>query len=232
MELLPDESCDMLVTIFPQIGRDNIANILRKNNYQIENTMEEVLSEQAASSSQNIDPNTSCVIPAHNDAVLKVQSAGLKPPNFDRNYLENRRGSKITLAHDFLRVPGWQAKHREATARKDFMTLFADPVFLSEVEREFGPDYESILREHIRVENEKWAKELEQRSNSVNSAPNLRIQKSQQLSAVEAATVSRRSSYGSGAVFTTESKHNSNDATYWTSKIILVIFILELHNIL
>jgi hypothetical protein len=31
------------------------------------------------------------------------------------------------------------------------MALLSDPVFLREMEREFGPDYEKVLREHIQV---------------------------------------------------------------------------------
>lgn len=34
----------------------------------------------------------------------------------------------------------------------EYLTLFSDPAFLAEMEREFGPDFEAVLREHVQAE--------------------------------------------------------------------------------
>ena len=43
------------------------------------------------------------------------------------------------LPDDFLRVPGWSVRHSRAKNAEDYMNLMADPVFLREMEAEFGP---------------------------------------------------------------------------------------------
>lgn len=68
------------------------------------------------------------------------------------------RGTPVTLPPDFLRLPS-QQQHppgssfsRMASGSQDYLTLFSDPNFLAEMEREFGPDFEAVLREHLQAE--------------------------------------------------------------------------------
>ena len=147
MELTPEQSCDILSTIFPVMDRSVLKDLLERNKFEMEVTIDQILrkSEPGLNACQSV-----CI----NGQSIASQSQ-ITQPNFDSKVKvieSSYRGSKIQLPNDFLRIPGWAAKHREALLNKDFMTLFADPIFLREIEREFGPNYEIVLREHLKAE--------------------------------------------------------------------------------
>ena len=70
-------------------------------------------------------------------------------PSRHQQPLGTKRGTSVTLPPDFLRIPCPQS---HSTASTDYLTLFSDPTFLAEMEREFGPNFETILREHMQAE--------------------------------------------------------------------------------
>lgn len=175
----------MLSTVFTNIPRSVLWNVLLKNHFQVELSIEYLLevSKQNENTTQSI-PNSSIT---NQNGVKIFQKA-----NEGQSIMSNDfyRGKKVSLPNNFLRVPGWEKRHEEAIRKKDFMSLFADPVFLREVEREFGDDYELVLRDHLKAEHQNWVEaDLERQ----------RVSPSLEQSAVNAAAYSGSLSYGSGA---------------------------------
>lgn len=146
MELSPEQCCDMLGTVFNNIPRVTLWNVLLKYHFQIEPAIEHLLE---LSKSEAASP---LISGSPTDSSKKINEDIIRKDLY--------RGKKMNLPNSFLRVPGWEKKHEEAIRKKDFMSLFADPVFLREVEREFGDDYEQVLREHLKVEHQNWVAEL------------------------------------------------------------------------
>lgn len=61
------------------------------------------------------------------------------------------RGQHVNLPPDFLRIN--RSSNLSGIADNNFIELFSDPLFLREMERELGPNYEVILREHVQAHN-------------------------------------------------------------------------------
>eukprot|EP01041_Mallomonas_annulata_P006729 gene6730-13627_t len=200
MEMSPDQCCDVLCTMFVDLNREYIASILKRHNYQIERTIDDILETKNHEVITQLESaallTKSC--PKHEEI---IDSYILKTEDMTNNNIKVSvvayRGAKITLPNSFLRVPGWQTKHEEAITKRDFMTLFADPIFLREVEREFGPDYEQVLRDHLRAIQQNLAKELEQKTLLENSISSSSFTGSR-LSVLDAAANSGASSFGTG----------------------------------
>lgn len=157
MASTPEQSCDMLSTIFTQVDRQFIFEMLKRNSYQVEATMDALFSLQEGTPHEShslLIPETKQITKTTFSDTGKIDTEVQKAILY--------RGSKVHLPNSFLRIPGWEKRHKEAIQKKDFMTLFADPVFLREVEREFGADYEQVLRDHLRVIQQRIAEELDQ----------------------------------------------------------------------
>lgn len=161
-----DEAIDFLSSAFPDIDQGTISILYDENCQSIDRTMEalvalenpSVILPQPAPSSSPLQ--TTQALPVVHGTVISPPSPSSLP-----------RGHVVSLPDDFLRVPGWKARHSADITSQDFMQLLADPIFLRELQREFGPDYESILREHIRAEMERRAsQEIESRSQPRESA--------------------------------------------------------------
>ena len=66
-----------------------------------------------------------------------------------------KRGVTVILPPDFLRLPSRHSQQQQSadTGSSDsYLALFSDPNFLAEMEREFGPNFEAVLREHMQAE--------------------------------------------------------------------------------
>ena len=69
-----------------------------------------------------------------------------------------RRGAHVSLPSDFLRWPSSSQSQPlsspmlASTNAKDYMNLLSDPNVLAELEREFGPNFEAVIREHLQAE--------------------------------------------------------------------------------
>lgn len=69
--------------------------------------------------------------------------------------VSNKRGATISLPMDFLRPPNYApptSSFSGLSTSNDYLTLFSDPAFLAEMEKEFGPDFEAVIREHMQAE--------------------------------------------------------------------------------
>ena len=142
-----DEALDFLNSAFPAIDSETLLSIYNANAQSIDRTMEALVSIE--------NPNTQL------EASVFTPSSSLTAPVVHGTVINKEpRGHKMSLPDDFLRVPGWKSRHSADISSNDFMSLLADPVFLRELQREFGPDYELILREHLRAEMERIANQL------------------------------------------------------------------------
>jgi len=77
------------------------------------------------------------------------------PASSIQQHSAGRRGTRVTLPPDFLRLPREEPPMTTSLltpGSPEYLTLFSDPAFLAEMEREFGPDFEAVLREHVQAE--------------------------------------------------------------------------------
>lgn len=149
-----DEAIDFLSSAFPDIDLEIISTMYDINSQSVDETMEALVAMENPSMKSQPATSSSSVPAGH--ALPVVQGTVISPPPS----LPSPRGYVVSLPDDFLRVPGWKARHTADVTSQDFMQLLADPIFLRELQREFGPDYESILREHIRAEMQRRASQV------------------------------------------------------------------------
>ena len=146
-----DQMVDFLTDSFHDIDRETLFLILQSNNYHLENTLEMLFSmENEDTRPQQPKSPQSQNAPIHSHASISSHSSAAGPPSSTSS--SQRRGAQVVLPDDFLRVPGYSEKRQEYVETGSLVNLLADPLFLQELEREFGPNYQSVLREHLQAE--------------------------------------------------------------------------------
>jgi hypothetical protein len=146
MEMTVDQMVDFLTDAFPEIGKETLFLILQGHRYNLDQTLEVlILMESEGKSSDKPNPH-------HLGGILPNPSSPQQKPGEKSVKKREKRGAHVVLPDDFLRVPGFNEKRQEYVETGSLVNLLADPLFLEELEREFGPNYQSVLREHLQAE--------------------------------------------------------------------------------
>lgn len=151
MNMTVDQTVDFLTDSFPDIDKETLFLILQSNDYHLENTLE-MLFTMESGDSRSTQPPPPQPLPSQQQNRLNYSPAAAATMTAASTSVNKRRGAQVVLPDDFLRVPGYSEKRREYVETGSLVNLLADPLFLQELEREFGPDYQSVLREHLQAE--------------------------------------------------------------------------------
>jgi hypothetical protein len=140
-----DQMADFLTDAFPEISRETLFLILQSHRYNLEKTLEVLIQMESEGGGKSSQLEAS-------EGITNSSDQQKQSGKSDEKKARVRRGAQVSLPDDFLRVPGFNEKRQEYVETGSLVNLLADPLFLQELEREFGPNYQSVLREHLQAE--------------------------------------------------------------------------------
>lgn len=155
MDMTPDQMVEFLRGAFKDIDRETLLLLLQANRYDLDATIETLISmeeESAPSQSSQSSMIHDYPLPSQDQSSRASHRNGENMGSSNNVEQNGKRGAKVALPDNFLRIPGWNERHDAQMGTGDYVNLLSDPVFLRELEREFGPDYEAVLREHLQAE--------------------------------------------------------------------------------
>lgn len=145
MDLSVDQMVDFLTDAFQEIDKETLFLVLQANGYSLDRALETLMAME--SDGKNPPPARN---PPSQSTKLPSSSTTLSSSSSSNQKI--KRGSAVRLPDDFLRPSDWIQKQQEYNQTGSLVNLMADPIFLQELEREFGPNYQAVLREHLQAE--------------------------------------------------------------------------------
>lgn len=158
MTMTVDQKFNFLHMSFHEVDPETLFVLLQDNEYDINETFKTIYQMEGITLKPPSRTQT--------DRMEVVGGSSLQQQQRDRDGMtlstseqkSARRGAHVSLPSDFLRWPSSSQSQPlsspmlASTNAKDYMNLLSDPNVLAELEREFGPNFEAVIREHLQAE--------------------------------------------------------------------------------